>query len=432
MKRIILLPGQERRLLAGHPWVFDNEVKSILGPEGPAILEPGELVDVESSRKTYIGRAFANPNSKIVGRIFSPSKEGVDKGFFKARLRKALERRCSTYNLETESERLVFAEADLLPGLIIDRFVGWPAHQAEPFILEKNRAGERVTFETVQAALGAPGVWLSVQFLSYGLDIRKDPILAALDEVIGSVEGIIERDESSVRSLEGLPQVSGVLRGAYPEGGICIFENGLPFIADLMEGQKTGHFLDQRDNRRRLARYVAGKQVLDMCCHTGGFAIHGARYGASSVLAADISVQALDAVRRNAELNAVADKLTVEAGDVFELLRSYERKHMQFDVIVLDPPAFTKSHKALAGAIRGYKEINFRALQLLKRGGILLTCSCSQAMTEGRFKAMIQEAAMDAEKRLHMLEFAYQAPDHPILVGYEESLYLKCGVFRVL
>ena len=431
MKRIILQPGQERRLLAGHPWVFDNEVASIRGPDGPAQLEPGELVDVESSRKTYIGRAFANPNSKIIARIFSPSKEGVDKGFFKARLRNAIERRQGNYNLDTESERLVFAEADLLPGLIIDRFVGWPAAQAEPLILENTRRGTSITFEDVKNILGDPGVWLSIQFLSYGLDMRKDLILSALDEVLGPVHGIIERDESQVRSLEGLPQVSGILKGSYPEGGICIFENGLPFIADLLEGQKTGHFLDQRDNRRRAAMYAHDKAVLDMCCHSGGFAIHAARAGAASVLAADISSQALEAVRRNAELNGVADKVSVEAGDVFELLRAYERKHVQFDVIILDPPAFTKSHKAIEGALRGYKEINLRALKLLKRGGVLVTCSCSQAMTEGRFKAMIQDAAMDAEKRLHMLEFGYQAPDHPILVGYEESLYLKCGVYRV-
>jgi 23S rRNA (cytosine1962-C5)-methyltransferase len=440
MKRIILQPGQEHRLLAGHPWVFDNEVKSVVGPdgipkvcpEGLAILEPGELVDVESSRKTYIGRAFANPHSKIVARLFSPSKEGVDKGFFKARLRNAVERRRRNYNLETESERLVFAEADLLPGLIIDRFVGWPAIQAEPYIVEKNKSGQTIHFDMLRDALGAPGIWLSVQFLSYGLDLRKELILSALEEVIGPVQGIIERDDSQVRSLEGLPRVSDVVSGTFPEGGICILENGLPFIADPLEGQKTGHFLDQRDNRRWAARYTTGKQVLDMCCHTGGFAIHAARAGAASVLAADISPQALDMVRRNALLNGVSDRVSVEAGDVFELLRFYERKHSQFDVIILDPPAFTKSHKAIEGAIRGYKEINLRALSLLRRGGVLVTCSCSQAMTEGRFKAMIQDAAKDAEKRLHMLEFEYQAPDHPILVGYEESLYLKCGVYQVL
>ncbi|MCA1949882.1 MAG: class I SAM-dependent rRNA methyltransferase [Treponema sp.] len=432
MKRIILKTAQECRLLAGHPWVFDNEVEHILGPDGPAHLEAGELVDVESARKTYIGRAFANPQSKIVGRIFSSSKEGVDKGFFKARLRNAIERRKEYYNLDEECERLVFAEADLLPGLIIDRFIGWPAVQAEPHILEKNNAGEPVSFKTLQAALGPAGIWLSVQFLSYAVDLRKTQILEALEELIGPVTGIIERDESPVRSLEGLPQFSGLIAGTYPEGGICIFENGLPFFADLMEGQKTGHFLDQRDNRRRAARYASGKRVLDMCCHSGGFAIHVARGDASSVLAADISPHALDSVVRNARLNGVEDRLSVEQGDLFDLLRNYERKKRDFDLIILDPPAFAKSHKSIEGAIRGYKEINLRALSLLKRGGILVTCSCSQAMTEGRFKAMVQDAAMDAEKRLHMLEFAYQAPDHPILVGYEESLYLKCGIYRVL
>lgn len=432
MKRLILQPGQERRLLAGHPWVFDNEVQRVLGPQGPTTLEPGEPVDVESSRKTYIGRALANPQSKIVARLFSSSKEGIDKGFFKARLRNAIDRRRSNYTLDEESERLVFAEADLLPGLIIDRFVGWSAERAEAFILTNNKVSAPVCFDSLQDALGPAGVWLSVQFLSFGMDMRKEMILSALEEVIGPVEGIVERDESPVRNLEGLPQVSGLISGSYPEGGICIFEKGLPFVVDLMEGQKTGHFLDQRENHIRAARYASGKQVLDMCCHTGGFAIHSARAGATSVIAADISPHALEAVRRNALLNGVENRIAVEEGDIFELLRTYVRNKKQFDLIILDPPAFAKSHTAIEGAIRGYKEINLRALTLLRRGGILVTCSCSQAMTEGRFKAMIQDAAMDAERRLHRLEFTFQAPDHPILVGYDESLYLKCGIYQVL
>ncbi|MFQ3546712.1 MAG: class I SAM-dependent rRNA methyltransferase, partial [Termitinemataceae bacterium] len=214
--------------------------------------------------------------------------------------------------------------------------------------------------------------------------------------------------------------------------GIVLFENGLPFFVDLLEGQKTGHFLDQRDNRRRAAVYAQGKRVLDMCCHSGGFGIHAACAGAVSVLAVDSSSQALEMVNKNAQLNGVSDRLSVLQGDVFEVLRNFERRKETFDLIILDPPAFAKSKTALSGAIRGYREINLRALSLLTSGGVLVTCSCSQAMTEGRFKGMIEEAARDADKRLHMLDFTYQAPDHPILVGYDESLYLKCGIYRVL
>jgi len=431
VKRIIVKPGEEVRLLAGHPWVFDNEVARVLGPTGPAELEAGELVEVESSRKTYIGRAFANPHSKIVARIYSPSKDGVDKGFFKHRIREARERREGPYALDRESARIVFAEADFLPGLIVDRFVGWPLATVLGSPGGEAAVAKVGGFDETAARCGPPQSWLSVQLLSFGMDARRQEVLEALQETLGVPAGIVERDEAPVRELEGLPLRSGVVAGSYPEEGILIYENGLPFAVDLLGGQKTGHFLDQRDMRRRAAAYAPGKRVLDLFCHTGGFAVHAARAGAAETTAVDSSAPALAQAARNAALNGVADRLSVVQADVFELLRAYEREKRRFDLIVLDPPAFAKNRSALEAATRGYKEINLRALGLLERGGVLVTCSCSHAMDEGRFKDMVAAAATDAGRRLHLLDFRYQAADHPVLVGYDESLYLKCGFYRV-
>jgi 23S rRNA (cytosine1962-C5)-methyltransferase len=441
MKRIILKAGEEKRILAGHPWVYDNEAARILGPAGPAHLEPGEIADVESAGKTYLGRAFANPNSKIIARLYSPSKEGVDKGFFKRRFREALSIRTG-YNLYRESARLLFAEADLLPGLILDRFVGWPLDALESAVHERP-----FTFAMAESVLGPPLSWLSIQFLTFGMDIRQKEIIGALEEVLaayipmgwdklplGLPAGIIEKSGAKVRELEGLPRREGLIKGTFPAGGILIFENGFPFWVDLEAGQKTGHFLDQKENRRRLARFTPkGARVLDVCAYTGGFGIHAARFGAASVRLVDISKDALKMAEKNACLNGAEDRITFVQGDVFERLRSYRRDPRErFDLIILDPPAFAKSRSMLYEAQRGYKEINLQAMKLLAPGGVILTCSCSQALDESRFKQMVAEAAADAERRLIQLDFRYQAPDHPIVVGYDESLYLKCGYYKVL
>jgi 23S rRNA (cytosine1962-C5)-methyltransferase len=438
MKRIILKPREEKRIEAGHPWVYDNEVARILLPGGSAgELSPGETADVESAHRTYLGRAFVNPHSRIIARIYSPSKEGVDKGFFKRRLREALDRRLSPagWDLRRESARLVFGEADFLPGLIIDRFVGWSWGEAGGEAPPPAPPG----FEDTEARLGAPLSWIAVQFLSYAMDLRRDMILDALEEVLGRdypalgvPAGVLEKSAVPVRELEGLPPREGPLRGTCPSGGILIFENGLPLVISLEEGQKTGHFLDQRENRLRAARYAPGARVLDACSYTGGFAIHAGRFGAARITAADASAGALEAVRLNARINALEDRLDTVQADIFDLLPRYERARERFDLIILDPPAFAKSHSALEGAVRGYREINLRAIRLLSPGGTLVTCSCSQALGEERFKALIAQAAADADRRLIRLDFRYQAADHPILVGYDESLYLKCGFYRVL
>ncbi len=431
MNRIILKPGEDERIKAGHPWVYDNEIASVVADAGG--LEAGGVADVESSRKEYLGRAFVNPNSKIRARLFSSSKEGVDKGFFKRRLREAIDRRRFGYDLDSESARIAFAEADFLPGLVVDRFVGWPLADA----------GDSPSFDALKDRLGPPRSWLSVQLLTYGMDLRRDEIVAALEETLayadpvtgatlGLPSGIIERDEAHVRELEGLPLRTGLLAGDCPEAGILIFENGLPFAVDLLGGQKTGHFLDQKGNRAAAAAYARGRRVMDACCHTGGFGIHAARGGAEAVVCVDASAHALEAVGRNAVLNGVSARVSAVEANVFDLLRAYERAKERFGLIVLDPPAFAKSRSALEGALRGYKEINLRAMNLLEKGGILVTCSCSHAMDEVRFKAMVAAAARDAKRRLRLLEFRYQAGDHPILVGYDESLYLKCGIYEVL
>jgi 23S rRNA (cytosine1962-C5)-methyltransferase len=276
------------------------------------------------------------------------------------------------------------------------------------------------------------------------MDKRREEILAAMEEVLewyapaetgrplGIPEGIVEKSAARVRELEGLPLREGLIKGSFPGGGIVIFENGLPFMVHLEEGQKTGHYLDQRENRLRAAAFAAGGRVLDCCSYTGGFAVHAARSGAQSVIALDASAGVQEMVRKNARLNGVEDRINPVEGDLFETLRSYERARERFDLIILDPPAFAKSRSALEGALRGYKEINLRAIKLLVPGGVLVTCSCSQALTEDRFKALIADAAVDAERRLIQLDFRYQGADHPILLGYEESLYLKCGYYRVL
>jgi len=443
MKRIILQQGEEDRIRLGHPWVYDNEVDRIYeGKTAAAELVPGDCADVESSRKEYLGRAIVNPHSKIIARIYSPSKEGIDKGFFKRRIREAILRRASFRGLSRESARLVFAEADFLPGLIIDRFTGWSLADIESAGIERP-----LSFASAEAALGPPHSWLTVQLLAWGMDCRREMIIEALEEVMtacyDSPAGIIEKSGAHVRTLEGLSPREGLIKGTFPSGGIVIFENDLPFIVDLPEGQKTGFFLDQRDNRLLAGTYAAmlrretadetELRILDACSYTGAFGIHTLRAAKkAAVTMLDTSAAALEGARKNAALNGVTDHITTIEADVFDSLRGLERRKEKFDMVILDPPAFAKSRTALGEALRGYKEINLRAINLVRPGGILVTCSCSQALDESRFRRMITEAAADAERRLMQLDFRCQAQDHPVLAGYDESLYLKCGFYRAL
>ncbi|MDR2477767.1 MAG: class I SAM-dependent rRNA methyltransferase [Treponema sp.] len=442
MKRIILAGGEEERILRGHPWVYDNEVEHILdGKAGTrdVQLECGECADVESSRKQYLGRAIVNPHSKIIARIYSPSKEGMDSGFFKRRIREAAERRTGAFDFSRESARVVFAEADFLPGLVIDRFTGWPLADIMAAVPERPLA-----FEHARAVLGPPQSWLSIQFLAWGMDSRRETILEAAESVLaviaGAPAGIIEKSGARVRELEGLPLRDGLIRGTFPAGGIVIFDNGLPFAVNLVEGQKTGHYLDQRDNRLLAGKYAAvlcretpGLRVLDACSYSGGFGIHILRAAEQArVTALDVSAAALETLKQNAALNGVQDRAVTVEADVFDFLRNAERAKEQFDMIILDPPAFAKSRTALGEALRGYNEINLRAITRIRHGGILVTCSCSHALDEYRFKRMVTDAAAGAERRLTQLDYRCQSPDHPVLLGHDESLYLKCGFYRVL
>ncbi|MDR2808799.1 MAG: class I SAM-dependent rRNA methyltransferase [Spirochaetaceae bacterium] len=426
MKHIVLKPGEQQRICAGHPWVYDNEVDAVLDHRRTALLQAGELADVESADRNYLGRAIVNPHSKILARIYSRSKEGLDKGFFKRRIRQSIARR-SLYNLSCESARLVFGEADFLPGFIADRFVGWPRAALEASSIELP-----YTFEACVPALGLPQSWLALQFLSYGMDARRKEILEALEEVLaeglGKPSGIIEKSAPKMREYEGLPSGEGLLQGSVPNEGIVIFENSFPLCVQLNEGQKTGFFLDQKENHRAIAPFVRGKSVLDLCCYSGAFGIHAGRFGAKEVLCVDLSKQALALAQDNARLNGLC--ITTMEADVFTALRSIHRQERCFDLIILDPPAFAKSHSTLDQALRGYKEINLQALLCLEKGGVLVSCSCSQALGEARFKRMIADAALDAGCRLHQIEFRSQASDHPILIGYDESFYLKCGIYQ--
>ncbi|MDR2746894.1 MAG: class I SAM-dependent methyltransferase, partial [Treponema sp.] len=282
-------------------------------------------------------------------------------------------------------------------------------------------------------------------------EVLSSPLSPARKKVLGLPRGIIERSAPKIRELEGLPPGEGLIKGVFPPGGIVIFENGLPFVVDLEGGQKTGHFLDQRDNRLRAASYTAqltgpdspALRILDGCCCTGGFAIHILRLGdyrfnsggeAVPIFAdcVDSSASALEALNINAALNGVEDRVRTVEADIFDFLREAERQKKSYDMVILDPPAFAKTRSALEAAIRGYKEINLRAIKLLRAGGILISCSCSQALDEGAFSRIITAAACDAERRLYLLESRSQAPDHPILVGYGESRYLKCHIYRVM
>jgi 23S rRNA (cytosine1962-C5)-methyltransferase len=327
----------------------------------------------------------------------------------------------------------VFAEADFLPGLIIDRFVGWPLpeHDTAP---AGTPDGVPYTPQSARESLGPPQSWLVIQILTYGMEARRDQILAALDELepFGEASGIVERSAAKVRELEGLPLREGCIRGTVPASGVLIFEDGLPFAVNIEAGQKTGHFLDQKDNRRQAARYAGGARVLDAFSYSGGFAIHAARAGAASVIAVDSSRAALETLDKNAALNGVRGIIQTVQADVFDQLRGYERGRERFHLILLDPPAVAKTRSTLDDALRGYHEINLRAMRLLSEGGVLVSCSCSQALDDARFCMMIAGAAREADRRLWQLDFRHQAADHPILVGYDESRYLKCGFYRVV
>lgn len=389
MAKIILKKGEEQRIQMGHPWVFDNEVRSTEGSYAPA-----DIVDVVDFKDRFIGRGYINPKSKILVRLLTREHEEINKEFFRKKIIQAWEYRKKL--VDTSSCRVIFGEADFLPALIVDKFSDY----------------------------------LSIQTLSLGIEKYKDIIIELLEEIL-EPKGIYERNDVQIREKEGLEQKKGFIKGPF-DTTVEIMENEVKMLVDIENGQKTGYFLDQRENRAALRPFVKDARVLDTFTHTGGFALHAAHYGAKEVTAVDISEHAIEYVKRNAEINGLQDKINGVVGNVFDVLKEYQVANEKFDVVILDPPAFCKTKSALEGAYRGYKDINLRGMKILKPGGFLVTCSCSHYMYPGIFMEMIQDAAMDAHKIVRQVEFRTQAKDHPVLYGSDESMYLKCVILQVI
>ncbi len=389
MAKIVLKKGEEQRIQMGHPWVFDNEVRSTEGS-----YEPADIVDVFDFKDRFLGRGYINPKSKILVRLLTREHEEINKEFFRKRIIQAWEYRKKL--VDTSSCRVIFGEADFLPALIVDKFSDY----------------------------------LSIQTLSLGIEKYKDIIVELLEEIL-EPKGIYERNDVQIREKEGLKQNKGFIKGPF-DTTVEIMENEVKMLVDIENGQKTGYFLDQRENRAALKPFVKDARVLDTFTHTGGFALHAAQYGAKEVTAVDVSSHAIEYVNRNAELNGLQDKIKGVVGNVFDVLKEYQVANEKFDVVVLDPPAFCKTKSAVEGAYRGYKDINLRGMKILKPGGFLVTCSCSHYMYPGLFMEMIQDAAMDARRIVRQVEFRTQAKDHPVLYGSDESMYLKCVILQVI
>ena len=387
-KQIIIRKNEEHRIAAGHQWVFSNEIKGIQGNP-----EAGDVVDLLRHDEKFLGVGFYNPHSLIAFRLLSRVQEPVTFEFFEQRITRALELRTRVYP-GADSFRLVHSEADFLPGLIIDKY----------------------------------NEYLSLQTLSVGMD-RRLTLLCDVLESIFHPKAIIERNESPLRALEQLPLEKGVLRGTI--GQTIITENGIKFKVSLLDGQKTGFFLDQRDNRLAVQRYVRNANVLDCFCNEGGFALYAAQAGAASVLALDSS----DAAIANAKVNCTINELqniSFESADVFDRLPKLAEEGRKFDVIILDPPSFARNKKTVATALKGYKEINAGALRLLNPGGILVTASCSHHVTPESFIEAIEGGARVAHRSLQLLEWRGASADHPVLPAMPETAYLKFGIFSVL
>ncbi|WP_419169724.1 class I SAM-dependent rRNA methyltransferase [Negativibacillus massiliensis] len=396
----------EHAIIKGHPWVYFNEITEAQP------FENGELVDVVSQKGSYLGTGFANENSKIRVRLISRNaNDKFDEAFFERRLRHAIDYRKTVMGDDFSNCRLIFGEADSFPGLTVDRF----------------------------------GDILVAQVLSLGIEKRKKMLFELLAKIFAQdnqpIRGIYERNDVAIRELEGMEQYKGFfpLEG-YPipdSTETTITENGITYAVDFENGQKTGFFLDQKYNRLAVAKLSRGKRVLDCFTHTGSFGLNAAKGGAEYVLSVDISESAVEMAQKNAKANGLDGKVEYLAANVFDLLPKLSEGEMinrygKFDFIILDPPAFTKSRQTVESAMRGYKEINLRAMSLLPRGGYLATCSCSHFMTEQLFIKMLHQAAADAGVSLRQIEARQQSPDHPILWNVEETNYLKFYLFQVV
>ena len=386
MRTIKLKKKEERRVQRGHPWVFSNEVQDL-----PADAVPGEPVEVRDFTGNFLGRGYVNPRSLIAVRILTRKQEDMDAAFFTRRIGRARDLRKDLGF--GESFRAVFSEGDGLPGLIVDKYADT----------------------------------LVVQSLTAGVDGMLDLVLAALREVY-SPKTIVLRNDTSSRALEGLGQETRVVLGE-TSGMVEFEESGIRYRADVLEGQKTGFFFDQRENRLALKDLVRGRRTLDCFCYVGAWALSAARYGATEVIGIDASEKAVTLARSNAELNNLSAKFAV--GDVFEKLRELEKQKERFGCLVLDPPAFVKSRAKVREALKGYKEINLRGMRLLEPGGFLVTCSCSHHIDQELFREMLIDAAWSAGRQARLLEMRSQSRDHPMLLAAKESQYLKCAILSV-
>ena len=414
--RVFLNAKEEKEILQGYPWVFDNEISHIKHRANEksewkyeelkeSTVEDGSVVEIFTKAGGFLGTGVINKKSKITVRIISSDHE--DKllantyAFWEKRITNAIDIRKSFYK-ENDSYRLIFGEADFIPGFICERFCDVNGR-----------------------------VFLVVQFLSLSCEIFREDILKVLKRHCKPT-GIFERSDTSARDKEGLPQVFGWVDNKVFNNHITILENGIKLEVDIANGQKTGYFLDQKFNRALAAKFCKGKKVLDTFTHTGAFGLNAFAAGASQVTSVDISPEAVQMVNNNIKLNKAEGVMKGLCADVFDLLKKYESSGEKFDVIILDPPAFTKSARMIEKAYGGYKEINLRAMRILNEGGILITCSCSYFMESNMFCDMIMHAAMDSHKRVQILEKRGAGPDHPVLVGYPKSEYLKCLVCKVM
>lgn len=390
MRDRLYIDDTRLRIRQGHPWVYDNQVLRFEGRP-----QPGGIVQVFDVKKGPLGQAYFNPKSKIRARMITKDlDEPIDAAFFERKIAAAWAFRKRMGH--TSSCRVVFGEADGLPALVVDKF----------------------------------NDVLVLQTMALGMDRAKDDIVQALHAVL-KPRGIYERNDAAVREKEGLELRTGFIGEPFGTD-LEIEENGLRIQVDIAGGQKTGHFLDQRLNHAAMTRISHQARVLDCFTHTGGFALHAAKYGAKEVLGIDISEDAVAVARRNAALNGLEPRCGFKAANVFDFLTDASKRGLLWDVIVLDPPSFAKNRGALEGATRGYKEINLRAMKCLPPGGFLVTCSCSQHMTPDLFRAMVAEAARDAHRELREVYYGTQPPDHPIHWAIPETLYLKCLVLQVL
>lgn len=394
LAKVVLKKEEGRTLRAGGAWIFDNEIESIEGE-----FKDGDLVRVFAFNDFCLGTGFINTNSKIRIRMLCRSGDTVvDDAFIRSRVRDAVEYR--KHVIDMSSCRLIFGEADFLPGLVVDKF------------------------EDV----------LVVESLALGIDRYKLLIVDELKTLLAErgmpIRGVYERSDASVRLKEGLPLEKGFIGEPF-DTKVRITENGVQFSVDVAEGQKTGYFLNQKMNRAAIRPLCKGARVLDLFTHTGSFALNAAAAGAASVLAVDASEPALARARINAELNGFSETVSFQCADIFELLPELERQGERYDVIILDPPAFAKTRESLKNARKGYKEINLRAMRLLNDGGYLATCSCSHFMTPELFYETVLSASKDAHKRIRQVEYRTQAADHPILWPAMESYYLKFYILQV-